>query len=268
MSLSSDSIQKETGTYSLSQPCSRVEVFGDDNQYVMLGGQKYLRSELQHAFGGTFQAERYSTGPTHNFGNPAPVGLAGFGLTAVTLGLYYAGAKGIHEHQMIVGCLVFDAGLLLFVGGIWEMCIGNTFGATAFLSYGTFWFSFATISLPAFGIAKGYGDDHAQLANANGLFLCGWTIFTFMMWSFTWKSTWAFFSMFTCLLTTFCTLTAAAFTGSEAVAKAGGVLAVITGFLGWACGFAGVATPENSYFNLPTRPMPLITTKGIKYQYP
>lgn len=258
MSVSSDSLQKDTGTYSLSQPCSRVEVFGDTDQYVMLGGQKYLRSELQHAFGGTMQAERYLTGPTHAFGNPAPVGLAGFGLTAVVMGLFYAGVKGIKQHQFVMGCLVFDSGLLLFVGGIWEMCIGNTFGATAFLSYGTFWWSFATISLPAFGIAKGYGDDHHQFANAQGLFLSGWTVFTFMMWSFTLKSTWAFFSMFTCLLTTFCVLTAAAFTGLEAVTKAGGVLAVITGFLGWACGFAGVATPENSYFNLPTRPMPII----------
>lgn len=258
MSVSSDSGLKEALGSSLSQPLLRVEVCGDDNQYVILGGRRYLRSELQQAFGGTFQVERYLTGPTHSFGNPAPLGLAGFGLSSVTLGLIMVGVKGIHVNQITIGMAMFCGALLLTLAGYWEMVMGNTFGALSFISYGAFWFAFGCVQLPAFGIAQAYGTDHAQLGNALGFFMLGWVIFTFMMWSFTLKATWAFFAMCTTLLLTFIMLAAMAFTGLPKVTKAAGSFSIITGIVGWACGFAGVATKQNSYFTVPTRLMPII----------
>ena len=265
MSLSSESIIKETtGTYSLDQPCSRVEVCGESGEFVILGGRKYHREDLTRAFAGTFQVERYLTGPTHSFANPAPVGLAGFGLTTVVLGLFIANAKHIHQPQLIVGCCMFAGGVLLFLSGTWELVMGNTFGGTAFVSYGTFWFSFGAITIPGFGIAEAYGEDADQLNQAIGHWLLGWVMFTLICWAFTLKATWAFFITFTFLEATFVVLMAGYYSGLANVMKGGGILAVITGFMGWFCGYAGIANRSNTYsfFIPPSLPMPLIGKKG------
>lgn len=49
------------------------------------------------------------------------------------------------------------------------MAVGNTFGATALTSFGAFWFSFAIILMPSFGIADSYTP--AEFNVAFGLFL-------------------------------------------------------------------------------------------------
>lgn len=249
------------GDSSVETPLSKVQFSGESNQYIILGGKKYHRHELLTAFAGTMQVERYSTGPTHLFANPAPVGLAGFGLTTVVLGLYLSGVKGIAGNQIIVGCTTFCGGVLLFLSGCWEMATGNTFGATAFVSYGAFWFSFGVITIPAFNIAAAYGDDVEQLNNAFGFWLLGWVIFTTICFSFTLKATWAFVITFGVLDVTLVVLTAFYFTGNAKVMKAGGILAVITGFLGWYCMYGGIANRSNTYLVPPTWPMPLIGLK-------
>jgi hypothetical protein len=79
-------------------------------------------------------------------------------------------------------------GLAQFVAGVWEFAAGNTFGATAFCSYGGFWWSYAILFIPWFGISNGYATaagsadaGDAMMANAVGLYLVAWFIFTFIM---------------------------------------------------------------------------------------
>ena len=71
--------------------------------------------------------------------DPAPLGLSGFALTTLTLSLINSGALP-QDGIMIVVPLAFSyGGLAQIIAGIFEMRKGNTFGYTAFLSYGCFW---------------------------------------------------------------------------------------------------------------------------------
>jgi len=85
-------------------------------------------------------------------GNPAPLGLLGFGLTTVLLNIHNAGFYSFNT--MILGMGIFYGGIAQIIAGIMEWKKGNTFGTTAFVSYGLF------LALPrcAFSYAgDGYG---------------------------------------------------------------------------------------------------------------
>ena len=60
---------------------------------------------------------------------------------------------------------------------MWEFKVNNTFGATAFTSYGAFWMSFAGYVHLIVPKIKQYGN----IKKANGLFLLAWLIFTLIM---------------------------------------------------------------------------------------
>ena len=72
--------------------------------------------------------------------NPAPLGLLGFGMTTVLLNIHNAGLFPINS--MILAMGVFYGGLAQVIAGIMEWKKNNTFGTTAFTSYGLFWLSF------------------------------------------------------------------------------------------------------------------------------
>ena len=66
--------------------------------------------------------------------NPAPLGLFGFGMTTVLLNLHNA---GIYEmNSMILAMGIFYGGISQIIAGIMESKKNNTFGMTAFISYG------------------------------------------------------------------------------------------------------------------------------------
>ena len=68
--------------------------------------------------------------------NPAPLGLMGFGMTTVLLNMHNAGWFGLGS--MILAMGLFYGGLAQIIAGIMEWKKGNTFGTTAFTSYGLF----------------------------------------------------------------------------------------------------------------------------------
>jgi uncharacterized protein len=75
--------------------------------------------------------------------NPAPLGLLGFGMTTVLLNLHNAGFFGFNT--MILGMGLAYGGVAQIIAGIQEWKKGNTFGATAFTSYGLFWLSLVAL---------------------------------------------------------------------------------------------------------------------------
>ena len=84
--------------------------------------------------------------------NPAPLGLLGFGMTTVLLNLHNAGLIALGS--MILAMGIFYGGLAQVIAGIQEWKKNNTFGATAFTSYGMFWLSLvALLFLPKLGLA-------------------------------------------------------------------------------------------------------------------
>src|SRR5512141_1141593 len=85
--------------------------------------------------------------------NPAPLGLLGFGMTTVLLNIHNAGFFGLGS--MILGMGAFYGGIAQIIAGVMEWKKGNTFGTTAFTSYGLFWLSLVTmIVMPKVGHAE------------------------------------------------------------------------------------------------------------------
>jgi len=195
------------------------------------------------------------------FANPAPLGLCAFALTTFVLSMINVNARGLFDNNSIVIGLAFGyGGLAQLLAGMWEFAAGNTFGATAFSSYGGFWLSFAFILWPGTGfgastIAKG---GEAAVANAIGLYLAGWFIFTFIMLIATLRSSIGLIGVFFFLTITFLLLFAGYFQlahgASNAVTliKAGGAFGIITAFNAWYVALTGLLTPETSFFTLPT----------------
>lgn len=126
------------------------------------------------------------------------------------------------------------------------MAAGNTFGATAFTSYGGFWIAYGILQTPSMGIAGDY-TTAADLNGAIGFFLTGWFIFTTILLLCTLRSTVAFFFLFFTLDMAFlflaCQSYAVANGSSSAVAlgQTGGTFGLLAAFLAWYNAFAGIA---------------------------
>jgi uncharacterized protein len=104
-------------------------------------------------------------------GNPAPLGLLGFGMTTVLLNLHNAGFYELNS--MILAMGICYGGAAQIIAGIMEWKKGNTFATTAFTSYGLFWLSLvALILLPKLGWAT-VSNDTAMAA-----YLVMWGLFT------------------------------------------------------------------------------------------
>jgi len=85
--------------------------------------------------------------------NPAPLGLAAFGLTTVLLNIHNAGF--FPNNAMILGMGIFMGGIAQIIAGILESKKGNTFGTTAFVAFGSFWLSLVALwVLPQLGLAE------------------------------------------------------------------------------------------------------------------
>jgi len=113
---------------------------------------------------------------TDEIANPAPLGLAGFGLTTLVLNVVNAGLIPGESIGMVLPLGIFYGGLAQFCAGMWEFKKGNTFGATAFGSFGAFWMSFAIMEIL---IAMDILDPLPKGGIAT--FLIAWGIFTGFM---------------------------------------------------------------------------------------
>lgn len=123
------------------------------------------------AFGGDFQPGLYKP-PGRKFGNPAPLGLAGFALTTFLLSLVNLGTCGITSPSLVLAPAFAYGGLIQLLAGMWEFAQNNTFGATALSSYGGFWISLGIILTPGgFEIAESYGGENYMFYQAFGLYL-------------------------------------------------------------------------------------------------
>jgi succinate-acetate transporter protein len=106
--------------------------------------------------------------------NPAPLGLMGFGMTTVLLNIHNAGFFALGT--MILAMGIFYGGLAQIIAGIMEWKKGNTFGTTAFTSYGLFWLSLVgLLVMPEIG----WGSANENAAMVAYLFM--WGLFTAVM---------------------------------------------------------------------------------------
>ncbi len=160
--------------------------------------------------------------------NPAPLGLLGFGMTTVLLNLHNAGIFTLGS--MILAMGIFYGGLAQVIAGIQEWKKGNTFGATAFTSYGLFWFSLvALLLMPKLG-----WWDSTTTAGMVAYFIM-WGIFTLIMFIGTLKLNGALQFVFGSLTVLFFMLAITDITGNK-------VIGVITGYEGIICGLSAIYT--------------------------
>jgi succinate-acetate transporter protein len=158
--------------------------------------------------------------------NPAPLGLMGFGMTTVLLNLHNAGLFELGS--MILAMGIFYGGLAQIIAGIMEWKKGNTFGTTAFTSYGLFWLTLVyLILLPKMGLVESPSNV------AMGAYLIMWGIFTGFLFIGTLKLNRALQVVFATLTVLFFLLAIGDLTGSA-------VIKHIAGFEGIACGLSAI----------------------------
>lgn len=158
--------------------------------------------------------------------NPAPLGLMGFGMTTVLLNIHNAGFFPVSA--MILAMGIFYGGLAQIFAGLLEFKKGNTFGTTAFCSYGLFW-----ISLVFIWVFPVLGWTEATPAAFMGWYLFMWGLFTFFMWLGTFGKNRVLQFIFLSLTVLFWLLAARDWTGSEMLGK-------LAGWEGIVCGLSAI----------------------------
>jgi succinate-acetate transporter protein len=181
--------------------------------------------------------------------DPAPLGLAAFALTTFVLSL--ANADVWKGEPTALALAAAYGGSVQLLAGMWEFKRNNTFGATAFSSYGGFWLSF-------FFFAMFFAKDATP--EAVGAYLCGWTIFTAYMTVAALRVSGAVTLVFVLLTVTFAFLTIGAFNppsggGLSSWTKVGGWVGVGTAAAAWYASFAGVVNATFKRTVLPVFPL-------------
>jgi succinate-acetate transporter protein len=160
-------------------------------------------------------------------GNPAPLGLMGFGMTTVLLNIHNAGFYPLNT--MILGMGIFYGGICQIIAGIMEWKKGNTFATTAFTSYGAFWLLLvALIVMP-----QNVGGTTATSAGSMAAFFFMWGLFTLYMFIGTLKLNKALQVVFGSLTILFFLLCIRDAAGSAVVGK-------IAGYEGIFCGLSAI----------------------------
>ena len=187
-------------------------------------------------------------------GNPAPLGLLGFGMTTILLNFHNAGFYPLDS--MILAMGIFYGGLAQVIAGIMEWRKGNTFATTAFTSYGMFWLTLvAMILLPKTDL--GVVAPGAETAKALYLFM--WGVFTLVLFKATLNISRALQVVFATLTILFFLLAAGDATGSETITR-------IAGWEGILCGatamYAGLAQVVNETAGKVQWPLGIVKKKS------
>ncbi len=181
--------------------------------------------------------------------NPAPLGLLAFGMTTILLNLHNAGFFALGT--MILAMGIFYGGIAQVIAGIMEWKKKNTFGTTAFLSYGLFW-----LSLVGLLVMPKLGWGEATENGAMVAYLSMWGLFTLVMFFGTLKANNALQFVFASLTVLFLLLALGdAFQST--------VIKTIAGYEGIICGlsamYAGLAQVINEQFGRTVMPLDFAT---------
>ncbi|MGB0066205.1 MAG: acetate uptake transporter [Terracidiphilus sp.] len=179
-------------------------------------------------------------------GNPAPLGLMGFGMTTILLNVHNAGFIALDT--MILSMGIFYGGLAQVIAGIMEWKKGNTFACTAFISYGMFWLSLvALVTLPKAGLG---------LAGPSGFsvpaYLALWGAFTAVLFIGTLRLNRALQVVFGSLTILFFMLAVGDAIGSTAFGRAAGWEGI---FCGASAIYAGLAQVLNEVYGKTVWPL-------------
>ncbi len=166
--------------------------------------------------------------PVAGTANPAPLGLCAFGITTVLLNIHNAGF--FEMNAMILAMGIFYGGIAQVIAGIIEAKKNNTFGLTAFTSYGFFWLSLVgLLVMPKIGWAA------APSEGATIAYLSIWGLFTFCLFFGTLRLNRALQFVFSSLTILFFLLAAGDATGNITIKH-------LAGYEGIVCGLSAIYT--------------------------
>lgn len=167
--------------------------------------------------------------------NPGPLGLLGFGMTTVLLNLHNA---GITELSVVIVAMGFAlGGAAQIIAGIFELRGGNTFGGTAFIAYGFFWWSLIFIWTNPVSNTILAADERSM-----GFYLLLWGIFTLFMFIGTLKHNTITKIVFLSLPLLFFGLAIGDFTGIA-------LIKIISGYIGILCGASAIYSAMGQVVN-------------------
>jgi hypothetical protein len=186
-----------------------------------------------------------------NTANPAPLGLLGFAMTTILLNIHNAGGVALGSSILAMGLTI--GGLSQVIVGIMEWKKNNTFGTTAFASYGFFWLSLVfIIILPKMGYAT--APDKNEMA----AYLAVWGLYTIFMFIATLRLNVALQLVFGSLVLLFFLLAIGDFTENKD-------LKTFAGFEGILCGlfalYAAMAQVLNEVYGKIVLPMGVVKKK-------
>lgn len=176
--------------------------------------------------------------------NPAPLGLFGFGMTTVVLNLHNAGFYEMNA--MILAMGLFYGGIAQVIAGILEFKKNNTFGMTAFISYGFFW-----ISLVGLILMSKWGWISPTPGTAMVAYLIIWGIFTLLLFIGTLRLNRALQFVFGSLTILFFLLAVGDATKNESIARIAGIEGIICGGSAIYTGIANLLNEVYGYTILP-----------------
>ncbi|RXK87298.1 acetate uptake transporter [Filimonas effusa] len=180
-----------------------------------------------------------------SYANPAPLGLFAFGMTTVLLNLHNAGFFELNS--MILAMGVFYGGVAQVVAGIIEAKKNNTFGFTAFTSYGFFWLTFVgLLVLPKLG--------WAAPVSVNGIvaYLSMWGLFTLLLFIGTLRQSKALQFVFGSLALLFFLLALGDYTENAAIKSFAGYEGIVCGLIAI---YTGIAQVLNELFGKTVLPI-------------
>ncbi|WP_295652911.1 acetate uptake transporter [uncultured Mucilaginibacter sp.] len=183
-----------------------------------------------------------------NTANPAPLGLLAFGMTTVLLNLKNAGI--IEMSPMILAMGFFYGGLAQVIAGIIEAKKNNTFGLTAFTSYGFFW-----LTLVGLVLMPKWGWMPAPSEKSMVAYLLMWGIFTLCLFFGTLRLSRALQLVLGTLVILFFLLAAEHGTGSEDIGHIAGYEGILCGALAIYTGVANVLNEVYGKVVLPIGPV-------------
>jgi succinate-acetate transporter protein len=181
--------------------------------------------------------------------DPGPLGLAAFALTTFVLSMFNSGLQSEKGLPIVLGLALAYGGLAQLLAGMWEFRTGNTFGATAFTSYGAFWLSFWAFEQ---FFAKNI-TDKVTLGHSVGLFLIAWGIFTAYMFIASLRVSVAVAVVFFLLATTFIVLGIGKAQADTSIVHAGGYIGLATAVAAWYASFAAVTNSTFGRIVLPVK---------------
>lgn len=151
----------------------------------------------------------------------------------------------------------FAGGIAQLIAAVCEFRRGNTFGVTAFGSYGVFW-----LALVGFlGLEEPKFPSPAAASHALAVFLLCWLIWTVVLWVATFRVSLVLNLLFLDLIAVFAFLAAGLGFGNTTLVHVGGYLGIVLSVIGF---YGALEAVVNETFGRPVIPNRLLAPHHLR----